>query len=225
MTPFDPVALLAMLLAFYPIPSPAALVQARRDRPEYFAGGVLIGRSGDKMQLPDGRIWDLIFAVEGPFPPRRWIAIDVTDAVPGDGDGFELEPGPLTPIDEAMVIFGPDPQTFEALVAGELAALGASDTVLHRAAQDIIESGGGRELEDEYERTIVPAHQAHLGTRAALDRDDPLDELEAAHDHGHIINATSGEYDDDPPPDLVEEDPGDPPGDDDGEDGRPPREA
>jgi hypothetical protein len=38
-TPFDGAALLAMLLAFYPAVSAAALARARSERPEYFAGG------------------------------------------------------------------------------------------------------------------------------------------------------------------------------------------
>jgi hypothetical protein len=64
-TPFDPVALLAMLQAFYPTPSGAALAQARAERPEYFAGGELFGSKGDKLRLGDGRVFDCIFAAGG----------------------------------------------------------------------------------------------------------------------------------------------------------------
>jgi hypothetical protein len=78
-TPFDPFALLSMLLAFYPAVSPAAFAQARRERPEYFAGGSIIGSKGDKLQLPDGRVFDCIFASGGPLSGQRWQVLDVTN--------------------------------------------------------------------------------------------------------------------------------------------------
>jgi hypothetical protein len=61
MTPFDPAALLAVLTAFYPIVSVAALAQARSDRPWAFANGALVG-DGSVLQLGDGRQFDLIGA-------------------------------------------------------------------------------------------------------------------------------------------------------------------
>jgi len=75
MTPFSPVALLTMLLTFYPDVSPAALVLARRERPDYFAGGALGGSHGDKLTLPDGTVWDLIYDVENETGDRHWQVI------------------------------------------------------------------------------------------------------------------------------------------------------
>jgi hypothetical protein len=57
MSPFDPVALTAMLRAFYPLASAADLARARRERPEYFGGGRLGGADGTLLELPDGRIY------------------------------------------------------------------------------------------------------------------------------------------------------------------------
>lgn len=57
MTPFDAIALAAMLRAFYPEPGRPALERARRERPEYFAAGRLTGVAGNVLQLPDGRVF------------------------------------------------------------------------------------------------------------------------------------------------------------------------
>jgi len=59
-TPFDPAALVAVLSAFYPTVDVATLAQARRARPGVFAGGALVG-DGDRLQLPDGRVFLLIW--------------------------------------------------------------------------------------------------------------------------------------------------------------------
>jgi hypothetical protein len=78
-TPFDPAALVAMLRAFYPIVGRAALRRARSERPEYFAGGTLIGSSQTHLQLADGRIFDLILNEGAPQGQTAWQALDVTD--------------------------------------------------------------------------------------------------------------------------------------------------
>jgi hypothetical protein len=122
-TPFDPDALLAMLLAFYPTPSAAALRQARAERPDYFAGGTLIGSKGDKLRLGDGRVFDLVFASGGLPGQQRWQVIDVTNDPGSAGDPFALEAGPLTPIDSTDVWPGSPAPGFESYVAGELGAL------------------------------------------------------------------------------------------------------
>jgi hypothetical protein len=96
MTPFDAVALLAMLLAFYPTVNASELARARRERPEYFAGGTLLGSKGDKLRLPDGRIFDLIQNAGGLPGQQRWQVIEPGPSVP---EPWPLEAGPLTPID------------------------------------------------------------------------------------------------------------------------------
>lgn len=211
MTPFDPAALVAMLLAFYPIVSAAWLATARRDRPEYFAGGVLFGSKGDKLRLPDGREWDCIVAAGGPLAGRRWqcslIVID-PNAVP---DPFALEEGPLTVLDEEFTIGPRVGSGFEALVAGELEALGASDDVLHQAAQAAIEFNGGTLLDASYDRLVAPALEHHAAFVRSLDADNPIDEVEASGQHDAIIDATEHQYDEEEPEDLPLTDPGQPP--------------
>lgn len=223
MTPFDPWALLAMLEAFYPVVSVPELQRARRERPEYFAGGTLGGSKGDKLFLPDGRVWDLILAAGAAAGVQRWIAIEVTDAGPDGGDGLTLEPGPLTPIDVALIFPPFTGEAFESLVARHLADVGSSDAVLDRAAVDVVELGAAAALDGSYDRHVAPALEHHAATRAALDLDDPSEELEAAGLTRDTIDAALTEYDEDPPADLPEDDPGDPPRDeedDKGPDGR-----
>jgi len=222
-TPFDPWALLAMLLSFYPAVSVAALTRARAERPEYFAGGRLGGSKGEKLYLPDGRVWDLIFAAGGPPSGMRWQVLDVTDDPGGPGDGFELEPGPLSPLDEALVTFPPGAFAFESFVAGELAALDGADGVLHQAGETIVAFDGAAHLEGSYDGLITPALAAHVDMRAALDQDNPIDELEAAENAGGVPAVAGAQYDDDPPTDIAEPDPGSPPsgGGDPGDPGQP----
>ena len=223
MTPFDPWALLAMLQAFYPAPTPASLRRARSERPEYFAAGVLIGHSGDKLQLPDGRIWDLIFSVGS--PAARWIAIDVTDQGAGGGgdDPFALEEGPLVPIDEETTIGPPLERDFEGLVARGLGDLTGSDDRLAAAGAAVVEVDGGADIDRSYDELLEPANRAHVGMRAALDLDDPSELIDATNHHDGEINAGTGDYNEPPPPDDPEPDPGEPPnGGDDG--GKPPKE-
>lgn len=216
MTPFDPFALVAMLTVFYPVVSSASLARAFAERREYFAGGRLTGSKGDKLTLPDGRVWDLIFAAGGPPAARRWQALDVTEDGPAPNDPFALEDGPLTYLDEELGTLPPIGETFEALVAGHLAAFGDSDGLLARAAVDVAEFDGARRVADDYDRTIVPALEGHANVGRALDGQDLGDELDAAGGAGEIIDATGPLYDDPPPADLPEPDPGDPPPDDPG---------
>lgn len=154
MTPFDDRALLAMLLAFYPIASPAAFARARQERPEYFAAGVIFGSKGDKLRLPDGREFDCIIAAGLPGSSRWQVAL----IVPGeDGDGpFPLEPGPLTPLDGGDEPPAVDPATFAGLLGGAFESLGASAATIDAAHSALAETadaaqladGGGGELED-----------------------------------------------------------------------------
>ena len=221
MTPFDPVALVAMLVAFYSPPSVPKLQQARAERPTYFAGGTLRGTSGEKLFLPDGRIFDLIFAVDGPVAQRRYQALDVTTAT-GDPDPFPLEPGPLDPLDEEAPIF-PTPRTgeFTSLVAEELAGFGASDQQLELAGVAVAEFGGATALEASSAQLLGPAAEHHAAMRVALDLDDPAEELEAAGLTRGTIEAAVNEYADDPPPDIAEPEPGvTPPDEDDHGEGR-----
>lgn len=213
MTPFDPIALVAMLRAFYPVVSPAAFARARAERPEYFAGGVITRTNGDKLRLPDGRIFDCIINSGGAPGTTFWTANDVTNDPGGPVDPFALEDGPLAPIDEALVIIPPSGESFEQLVSGELEGLGASDDVLHQAAAAVTEFGGAAALDAAWEREMVPAIEQHQAALDALDANDITSELEAAEAHGATIDGAETEYDENPPADLPEPDPGDPPGD------------
>jgi hypothetical protein len=215
-TPFDPDALLAMLLAFYPTPSAAALAQAYRERPDYFAGGTLIGSKGDKLQLGDGRVFDLIFAAGGLPGQQRWQVIEATDTPGASDDPFALQRGPLIQIFPWDAGFWAGRSAFESYVAGELGALAGTEGQLDGAAAPVLAFDGAGALEDSFARLVDPAAEAHGNIRRALDEDDPIDELGAAADQSGVPGNEGAQYVDDPPPDLPVDDPGPPPGGDDG---------
>lgn len=211
MTPFDPFALVAMLTAFYPVVTPANFARARSERPEYFAAGRIVGSKGDKLQLPDGRVFDCIYAAGAPVSERRWICIDVTNEKGGPVDAFPLEPGPLEPLDEAMAIFPATGSDFAGLVGRHLEDFGGSEGLLDRAARDVVETPIDVFVAEGYARTVDPAAEHHAAIRAALDADNPIDVLERAESHDGIVNEQSGHYDEEPPPDVEAPYPGEPP--------------
>src|SRR5262245_52296451 len=175
MTPFDPTALLAILLTFYPVVSVAALRLARAERPEYFSGGTLGGSKGEKLTLPDGRIFDLIFAVDGPDEPR-WQVIDVTHAGGGVDDAFGLAPGPLRPIDLAAFPTLTPIDTFAPLVGAALADLVGSDATYERAHDDISEAlTGGSDLDDVFAATVGTVPDVVRDLHRDLDYIEPSD--------------------------------------------------
>jgi hypothetical protein len=210
-TPFDAAALLAVLLAFYPVVSVAGLQRARSERPEYFAAGTLGGSKGEKLFLQDGRVFDLIAAAGGPPSGRHWQVIDVTDDAGGAADPFALEEGPLTPLDEDDTLPTPPGESFVSLVAGHLAALAGADDVLQSGAAAIAESDGTAALDAATATLLDPATHHHANTRAALDHDDPAEELESAGLTRNEIDARLSEYDDPAPEDAPEVDPGENP--------------
>lgn len=137
MTPFDAAACLAMLVAFYPIVGPGALLRARSERPEYFAGGTIGGREGDKLTLPDGRVFDCIFQVNTPQQHWQMLLLSAEGGSGGEIDPFALEDGPLVPIDESALELAPLGPVFEDFVtgrAGELAPHLARIGFAHRDA-------------------------------------------------------------------------------------------
>lgn len=202
MTPFDPIALLAMLQAFYPVVGPAALSRARRERPDYFSAGALIGTSGDKLRLPDGRIFDLIFDVNGPF--TRWQAIDVGTGPGADvDDPFALEAGPLMPIDlSAWVSSGPSAPVFVPLMAGAVAELGAADVMLGTAASDVAHGSDKGPIQDDWARFIDPALEHLAAEGYALNAADPAAELVVLAGQSSAADANAGEFGEPAPPEI-----------------------
>jgi hypothetical protein len=222
-TPFDAIALLVMLRAFYPAVSVAQLQRARVERPEYFAAGRLGGSKGEKLFLADGRVFDLILAAGGPASGQRWQVLDVTNDVGAGDDPFALEEGPLAFLDAFQEVPPIAADKFQSLVAGELAAFGASDDVLHMAGVAIAEFDGPLDLETASTELLGPAEEHHAAMREALDLDDPAEELEAAGLTRNTIDASLTEFDEDAPADVDEPDPGPPPTHG-GEDDPPPTE-
>lgn len=140
MTPFDPGALVSLLERGYPVVSASELARARREHPEAFADGVLFGSKGDKLRLPDGRVFDCIVAAGGPPSGRRWQCALVDPNAPATDDPFALEPGPFEPLEDTP--FEPrDPDLFRDLVARELHELGDWDGAYEGARQTAIEAG------------------------------------------------------------------------------------
>lgn len=204
MTPFDAVALLAMLLAFYPIVSSVELARARRERPEYFAGGTLIGSKGDKLRLPDLRIFDLIQNAGGLPGQQRW---QVIEPGPSVAEPWPLEPGPLTPIDvEGTRPSPPGGDTFESLVSTHLAELDGSDRVLDVARSDL--AGGAdraREIEndralDDGAAVVDEIHRSSAGTEIAEIAD-------ASNGQAGAIDSTDNDYDEAPPDPKIPDNP------------------
>jgi len=196
-TPFDPQALLVMLLTFYPIVSGEALLTARRERPEYFGGGTIIGHHFDALQLPDGRIFDCIFSVDS--PAQHWQMIDETfggDPVP---PGFELAPGPLAPLDSEI---WPEPvlaHTFEQLVAGHVESLGDAAGALHAAQNTIAAESSPAAFEAIFNDTIDPAASAIADGTYTLARADNADVIETTNGHGAAIDRNDANYNEPPP--------------------------
>lgn len=146
MTPFDPIALLAMLRAFYPEATVANLRRAREERPEYFAGGALFGSKGEKLRLPDGRVFDLIFATG--TSQARWQVLEDTGGG-GGGGGWPLENGPLTPIDpQRFPVMVSDP-IFVSLAAGRLAELHTTEEAIGAREARMLEAADPGALDDE----------------------------------------------------------------------------
>jgi hypothetical protein len=194
MIPFDPNALLAMLLAFYPIVGPAALEQARRERPEYFANGEIMGTNRDRFQLADGRVFDCIFGASGPSDQWRWQVIELVAGPELPPDPFLLEAGPVRPIDESAYQFPPYGDVFGALVRGGLAELPAVDQRFDAATSTITQVliGG-----------IDPARDAPLialagepgAFDAALVQAIPDVELGASHEQSGEAAGTRHDFD------------------------------
>jgi hypothetical protein len=211
MTPFDPWALLAMLLAFYPTPSAAALRQARAERPEYFAGGTIIGSKGDKLQLPDARVFDLIFAAGGLPGDQRWQVIDVT----GDagGDEWPLEPGPLTPIDPSTFPASGGDSALETLWGETWAALGNPDAGIGRALTEIGSIADATPMVNSYYADVGAAAGAVDDQLASLHVLDPADLIDATQGEAYTIDGAREEIVNpaDEPDDVNAPDPGVPP--------------
>jgi len=202
MTPFDPIALLAMLQAFYPIVGPAALARARTERPDYFSAGQIIGTSGDKIRLADGRIFDLIFDTNG--PNTRWQAIEVGTGPGADiDDPFALEAGPIVPIDlSAFVPPAARPPVFVPLVAGAFGELGAADVILGNAASDVAHNSDKGPLLDDWARLMDPAIERLAAEGFALDAADPTAELIVLAGQSSAADVNGAEFGEAPPPEI-----------------------
>jgi hypothetical protein len=222
-TPFDPVALYAMLLSFYQLVSASELARARRERPDYFAAGTLGGSKGDKLFLPDTRVFDLIQNAGGLPGTQRWQVIEAGPG--GPGDPWPLEAGPLTPLEDVTPSSPGNVRAFEARVASALGDLGPSDAALGQAEQQLVagadraqqlENGGG-EL-DDVDRAVEEIHH----TRSADELADIISQADGI-DGG--IDSTVSDYDEAPPEPQAPADPpmpAQPPPDDSG--GEPGRE-
>lgn len=203
MTPFAPAALLAMLLTFYPIVSVANLQIARRDRPEYFAGGTLFGTTGEKLRLPDGRVFDLIFDASNPDPARRrWQVIAASGA--GDSGGlFPLEAGPFTPIDESAWPAPHAVPVFVPLVASAYASLGDADGLFGQASSTLVAASSSAALQSVFSDTINRAEDRVDSSRNNLTAADPSDVIVASGGQVPAIASREDEYGVDVPDEPV----------------------
>ena len=192
----DPTAIVALLNAFYLPCSPANLARARRERPEYFAGGTLIGKSGDALQLPDGDVWDLIFDVDDPNR-RRYQAIRPGGAGAAGDDPFRLAPGPLAFLEPDDF---PPPQferTFETLIGRLAPALGGADAAVGADVAIITAAADPAGLDAETEDLIGGAARDTDGHAASLYTVLPTDEIARA---GELVDTTYVRENDYPDP-------------------------
>lgn len=169
-----------MLQAFYPSVTRTSLERAFRERPEYFAGGQLIGRLSDALRLPDGRIFDIVFAAW--TAQSRWQALDVTHAPPGPADPFPLDVGPLVEVDADAVLPPIGDPVFVPLVSGTIGELqqleGRMGDAQTEIAMNAAADGDGAALDAE----LSEAHWQHWQTLRALEGENV----------GELIDSTDG---------------------------------
>lgn len=223
MPPFDPVALLVMLQAFYPTVSRANIDRARAQRPEYFAGGVLYGPEHDILLLPSGTVYFLVSA--GWYPWSHWKIERRADYDDPEPDPFPLEEGPLPYLEWLDAPPLGNQGVFEAMVGGAMESLGAVDALLDDAGQRVTEGGaavvamdaGGTEF-DDVDTTVAEIDSAHSAQELA-------DVVAQADGISGAIESTDADYDEPPPQPGLPSEPGIPvyPGED-GDDGEPGRE-
>lgn len=205
MTPFDPVALLTMLLTFYPVVNGSELARARRERPEYFAGGVLFGSKGDKLQLTDGRAFDLIANAGGAPGSQHW---QVIPAGPGGAaDPWPLEPGPVVPLDLPDTVRSGPTNQFEALVGGALASLGATDDSLGGAAEQLAASADAGGMVDDGGAGLEPLERVAEEVTHSRSADDVAGVLDNANNVSGAVAATDADYDQAPPQPQIPNEP------------------
>lgn len=212
MTPFDPYALLAMLLAFYPVVSVMNLIRARAERPDYFAGGTLFGSCGEKLRLPDGRVWDLIYDCGG--PNARWQAIEPGPGGDGGGDGFELEPGPLTPLDETTAIPPLSDPSFEPLVTDSIGEVRTLEGLMGDAATTMTTDAAPGAIGDALDAALGEAQEGHWRGGQSLEGATVGDLVETTDGLNGQIDAGTGELPEPPeniPTTPTNTDPGPPP--------------
>jgi len=202
MTPFHPTALLAMLLTFYPLVNVAELQRARRERPDYFAGGTLFGSTGEKLRLPDGRVFDLIFDASNVDPARRRWQVILPGPGTADDAAFPLEAGPFTPIDADAWPAPHAAPVFVPLVAAAYASLGDADGLFGTAASSLTAASAPAALTTVFESTIGAAERKISSSQSALTAADPTDVILAAGGVVPVLNAHEGEFSEPAPPEF-----------------------
>lgn len=211
MTPFDPVAWLAMMLTFYPSVTRTSLARAMAERPSYFAGGRLIGSVGDKLLLPDGRVFDIVFSAW--TAASRWQTLDVTNAGPGDFEWFPLEPGPLVEIDPDATLPPLSDPVFEPFVADALRSLPGEIAGVDRSHAEITTAvaadGNGADLDGYVQDAEYWNHQFASGIDA-LRVDELIDATNSEGTRTDIPPTPEGS-EGEPPPDFDNENVPEPP--------------
>jgi hypothetical protein len=225
-TPFDPQALLVMLLTFYPIVSVAELQRARAERPEYFAAGTLFGTVGEKLLLPDGRAFDLIYDASGPLASRRWQVIEAGPG--GDGDPFGLEAGPLGPVDEPTAVPPLSDPTFVPLVSGAIGELSVLEQRIGDSGTTIATNVADGDVTPLLDAELGEAFYQHEQTSRALEGETIAELIDHTDGLERAIDGHEAEVPDQPPstdPEPPAYDPGNPPPDEPPIDNPPPPEA
>lgn len=209
MTPFDPWALVAMLQAFYPSVTRTSLERAFRERPEYFAGGQLIGRLSDALRLPDGRIFDIVFAAW--TSQSRWQALDVTNAGPAPDDPFPLDEGPLVEVDVDAALPPVGDPLFVPLVSGALGEVVQHERRMGDVETTIASGAGDDGAGPALDAALSEAQWQHGQALRALEGESAGDLVEKTDGLGGVIDGNKSEIPDapdGPPTDMPPVDPG-----------------
>lgn len=213
--PFEPGAMVAMLKSFYPVVTIANLRRAQQERSEYFGGGALFGSCGEKLRLPTGQVWDLMFDCGG--LNAHWQAIEPGEGGGGGDDPFSLEPGPLDVLELPEIVPPVPDGAFTQLVADAIRELGASDDILHQAGTVLVEANAPSGLGDALSAALDDAMRAQRDQQHEVESFRPEDVARAADDAHAVTDTRPGMPSDselNPTAEVEPGDPGPPPRDD-----------
>lgn len=223
MTPFNAVAVLAMLIAFYPEASPNALAAAIRERPEYFSGAEQIAATG-YIVLPDARVLRVLMFPDATHPFAYWQISGPGIDTASIGDRIVLEPGPLQPLDVDRAIPPALAPGFAELAGQYLAQVDGGAAFMRARVGELAAAADPADMHALFDGELGDGEYALHNQLSTLDELDPSEGEQAAHTRDPVIATAQTDYADPeaqaPADILVDPDPGPRPRPDPGDDER-----